>query len=142
MTGEHGGYFALVNRGQTACTLDGYPSVVLSDTASANLPFRYVHASVYLTKADPRRVLLPPGASAFVLIAKYRCDLGDSRDAVAIRLILPGSDGPAMTMGFPPGLPGGTVMSYCKGGPDDPGQVIGVSPIEAVPADDGPFSGQ
>jgi hypothetical protein len=143
MTGEHGGYYALVNVGRTACTLDGYPSVALTDNAGATLPFRYVHhGSIYVTKAAPRRVLLPPGASAFVLIAKYRCDLGDSRDAAAIRLTVPGSAGPAMTLRFSPGLPGDADLSYCKGSPDGPGQIIGVSPIEAAPADAGPFPSQ
>ncbi len=138
MTGEHGGYYALVNLGRAACTLDGYPSVALTDNGGAILPFRYVHhASVYVTKAAPRRVLLPPGASAFVLVAKYRCDLGDRRDAAAIQLTLPGSAGPAMTLRFSPGLPGGADMSYCKGGPDGPGQIVGVSPIETTPAEAG-----
>ena len=143
MTGEHGGYFALVNVGRTACTLDGYPSVALTDNAGAILPFRYVHhGSIYVTKAAPRRVLLPPGASAFVLVAKYRCDLGDSRDAAAIQLTLLGSADPTMTLRFSAGLPGIAALAYCKGGPDGPVQIIGVSPIEAAPADAGPFPSQ
>jgi hypothetical protein len=143
MTGEHGGYYALVNVGRTACTLDGYPRVALTDNAGAILPFRYVHhGSIYVTKAAPRKVLLPPGASAFVLVAKYRCDIGDSRAAAAIRLTLPGLAGPAMTLRFSPGLPGDADLSYCKGSPDGPGQIVGVSPIETTFAEAGPFPSQ
>jgi Protein of unknown function (DUF4232) len=40
MTGEHGVYVALVNRGRTDCALDGYPGVALYDTAGVILPFR------------------------------------------------------------------------------------------------------
>ncbi len=148
MTGEHGGYFALVNHGRTACTLDGYPAVALYDAAGAILPFRYAHqAGGYLTKAPPRAVLLAPGASAYVLVAKYRCDLGVRRDAATMRLTLPGAAAAARAAGvmairFASRLPGELDMSYCKGGPGDPGQVVGVSPVEPAPADAGPFAGQ
>jgi hypothetical protein len=143
MTGEHGDYYALVNQGRTACTLDGYPSIVLYDTRGAILPFRYVHgASSYVTKAAPRPVLLPPGASAYVLVAKYRCDVGVSQNAATIRLTLPGNLATAVTIRISPRPLGVLLLSYCTGGPDDPGQVIGVSPIEPLPADAGPFASQ
>jgi hypothetical protein len=143
MTGEHGAFYALVNRGQSACTLHGYPGVALYDAAGTMLPFRYVHrTSMYVTKKAPRTVLLPPGAPAYVLVAKYRCDLGVSHDAATIRLTMPGRLHTALAIAVPPGLYGGFVMSYCTGGPDDPGQVIGISPIEPAPADAGPFTNQ
>lgn len=143
MTGEHGAYVALVNRGRTACALDGYPGVVLYGTAGEILPFRYVHgASGYVTRAAPRPVLLPPGASAYVLVAKYRCDIGISRDAATMRLTLPGSARPAMWIGISPRPPGVLVLSYCEGGPGNPGQIVDISPIEPAPSEAGPFASQ
>jgi Protein of unknown function (DUF4232) len=143
MTGEHGAFYALVNQGQSACTLHGYPGIALYDAAGTMLPFRYVHrTSMYVTKKAPRTVLLPPGASAYVLVAKYRCDLGVSHNAATIRLTMPGRLHTAMAITVPPGPYGAFVLSYCKGGPDDPGQVIGISPIEPAPADAGPFTNQ
>jgi hypothetical protein len=148
MTGEHGAYYALVNRGRTACILDGYARVALYDAQGTVLPFRYVHrTSSYVTRATPRAVLLRPGAAAYLLVAKYRCDLGVSRNAATMLLTLPGTSGTpgaagAMAIRFASGLPGELDLSYCKGGRDDPGQVIGVSPIEPAAADAGPFAGQ
>src|SRR6266536_1668745 len=89
VTGEHGAFYALVNHGRTACTLTGYPGIALYD-ARGPVPFRYTHHSQYVTRAGPRPVLLPPRASAYVLVAKYRCDLGVLRNAATIRLTLPG----------------------------------------------------
>lgn len=143
MTGEHGAFYALVNQGQSACTLHGYPGVALYDAVGTMLPFRYVHrTSMYVTKTAPRTVLLPPGALAYILVAKYRCDLGASHNAATIRLTMPGRPHTPMTIATPPPGRYGAVLSYCKGGPDGPGQVIGISPIEPAPADAAPFTNQ
>jgi Domain of unknown function (DUF4232) len=138
MTGEHGAFYALVNHGQTACTLTGYPGIALYDARGA-LPFRYTHHSQYVTRAGPRTVLLPPGASAYVLVAKYRCDLGVISDAAAIRLSLPGPGGAVLTSRVSGSRAGAAALSYCQGGPGSPGQAISVSPIEPAPAAAGPF---
>jgi Protein of unknown function (DUF4232) len=143
MTGEHGAYYALVNHGWAACVLDGYPGVSLYDSLGTILPFRYVTgAGSYVTRAAPKPVLLTPGASAYVLVAKYRCDLGISGNAATIRFTLPGNSPSAMTIGIPPGAPGVLALSYCDGGQDDPGQLVEISPIEPTPADAGPFATQ
>jgi Domain of unknown function (DUF4232) len=126
MTGEHAEFFGLVNRGRVACFVRGYPAAVLYDGAGRALPFRYGDGGgPYLTRKKPRPVPLKPGARAYVVIAKYRCDLGDLSSAKSIRLRLR--------------LAGGTVVSrrlgvlgesYCVGGRHDPGQLVTISPLE------------
>jgi Protein of unknown function (DUF4232) len=143
MTGEHGAFYALVNRSHTACTIIGYPAVALYDARGALLPFRYTHHSQYVTRARPQTVLLSPQASAYVLIAKYRCDLRISRNAATIRLTLPGPQHAVLAIRASGSLPASSstaeTLSYCAGGPSDPGQVISVSPIEPVLTAAGPF---
>jgi hypothetical protein len=64
-TGEHAAMYALTNRGQVACTLKGYPQVVLTDATGAVLPFRYTKGGgAYVTSAPPVSVVLAHGASA------------------------------------------------------------------------------
>jgi hypothetical protein len=130
MTGEHGVLIELVNRGRLACTLTGYPEVTLY-AGGRPLPFRYTRGGgPYVTRAAPVIVTLRPGGTAWALIAKYRCDLGIIRDATTLRLTVPGA---AFTRPLPE--TGGRVsdLSYCRGGPGDPGQVVAVSPIESSP---------
>ncbi len=122
LTGEHAMMYALTNRGSAACTLKGYPQVVLTDATGAVLPFRYAKGGgAYVTSAKPVTVVLAPGASAYVLVAKYRCDLGVHSNATAIRLTLPTAHGTAFAGREAVGVSGSTGMSYCRGGRHDPG---------------------
>ena len=131
MTGEHAVMFALTNRGPVTCTLSGYPQVVLYDAGGAALPFRYASGGgAYVTSRQPAPVALAPGASAYVLVAKYRCDLGIVRTATAIRLTLPGARGVSFAAREAVVSTGAMGLSYCRGGPHDPGQVVAVSPVE------------
>ncbi len=130
MTGEHAVMYALTNRGAVTCALSGYPTVVLYDAEGAALPFRYARGGgAYVTSGKPVTVVLARGASAYVLVAKYRCDLGIARNATAIRLTLPTS-GAAFAGREALAIAGAAGLSYCRGGPRDPGQVIAVSPVE------------
>lgn len=138
MTGEHTAYYTLVNTGSTACTLSGYPAVALYDAHGNLLPFRYTRRSQYVTATAPERVVLAPGGSAYVLVAKYRCDLGVAADAATIRLTLPGQQAP-VTIAVAATAAGVSTLSYCTGGPDDPGQVVSVSPVEPSAKAAGPF---
>lgn len=95
-----------------------------------------------MEQPGPRTVLLPPRASAYVLVAKYRCDLGVIRNTATIRLTLPGPQRAVLASRVSGSRSGAATLSYCKGGPSDPGQAIGVSPIEPAPAAAGPFPGQ
>ena len=131
MTGEHAVMYALTNRGPVACTLSGYPQVVLYDAEGAALPFRYDKGGgAYVTSSKPAPVVLARGASAYVLVAKYRCDLGIVRNATAIRLALPGARGAAFAVREAVVSTGAEGLSYCHGGQHDPGQVVAVSPVE------------
>ncbi|HYV77906.1 MAG TPA: DUF4232 domain-containing protein [Streptosporangiaceae bacterium] len=131
MTGEHAVMYALTNRGLVACTLSGYPQVVLYDAKGAALPFRYARGGgAYVTSRKPAPVVLARGASAYVLVAKYRCDFGIVRNATAMRLILPGARGAAFTAQEAVASGGAVGLSYCRGGQRDPGQLVTVSPVE------------
>ena len=129
MTGEHAVMYALTNRGPAACTLKGYPQVVLTDATGAVLPFRYAKGGgAYVTSARPVTVVLAHGASAYVLVAKYRCDRGIEHNATTIRLTLPTPHAFAWREAV--GISGSTGLSYCRGGQHDPGQLVAVSPVE------------
>jgi hypothetical protein len=132
ITGEHAVLFALANRGPVACTVRGYPRITLFAARGQALPFRYADGGgPYVTARKPVTVLLAPGASGYVGVAKYRCDLGITGNAAAIRLALSAARGHVFTAREPVGLRGGTSdLSYCRGGPHDPGQLVTVSPIE------------
>jgi len=133
MTGEHAVMYALTNRGPASCALSGYPRVVLYDAGGAALPFRYARGGgAYVTSRKPVTVILAHGASAYVLVAKYRCDLGVARNATAIRLTLPAARGEAFAGREAVPIAGAAGLAYCRGGPHDPGQVIAVSPVEAT----------
>ena len=130
MTGEHAVMYALTNRGAVTCALSGYPKVVLYDAEGVALPFRYARGGgAYVTSRKPVTVVLARGASAYVLVAKYRCDLGVARNATAIRLTLP-TRGAVFAGREALAIAGAAGLSYCRGGPRDPGQVIRISPVE------------
>jgi hypothetical protein len=131
MTGEHALMFTLTNVGGVACSIRGYPTVTLLDGKGTRLPFRYTRGrSQYVTHALPTPVLLSPMAPAYFEIAKYRCDAGVITDAASVQVRL-GADATPLS-----GRTGDGVgsLSYCLGGPEDPGQVVDVSPVEATAA--------
>jgi Protein of unknown function (DUF4232) len=131
MTGEHGDFYALTNHGASACTLAGYPDITLYGAHGAPLPFRYSRRhSPYVTAAAPVTVTLRPGASAWVLVAKYRCDTAAGPDAATIRITVPGARHAVVTGRASSGDAGVSALSYCRGGMNDPGQTLAVSPIE------------
>lgn len=130
-TGEHGDTYVLTNRGPAVCTLAGYPRITLYTADGALLPFHYTHGhSQYVTSAPPQTVVLPPGASAYVLAAKYRCDLGNAHQATTIRITVPGPQPGAVTGRAASSTLGVSALAYCRGGPNGPGQIIAVSPLE------------
>jgi Domain of unknown function (DUF4232) len=98
MTGEHAVMYVLTIRGSVACTLSGYPQVVLYDATGAALPFRYARGGgAYVTSRKPVTVVLARGASVYVLVAKYRCDLGIARTATTVQLTLHAAHSAAFT---------------------------------------------
>ncbi len=112
----------LTNAGSGACYLFGYPGISLYDAADHLLPLSYEwHGDQMVTGSAPQRVAVAPGVEAFVLINKYRCDLGDKATAVTLRLIPP-DDTTSMTLSVQSDL------GYC--GPGDPGSTLEISPVE------------
>ena len=99
MTGEHAVLYTLANRGPAACTVRGYPQVTLYDARGRALPFRYANGGgAYVTARKPVTVVLAHGAMAYVLAAKYRCDLGIAQNAATIRLALPAAGRPGVQL--------------------------------------------
>ena len=128
-SGERSLSIILTNQGTTPCILDGYPHVRLLSSAGAVLPLPQVARSQYLTIAGPRPVMLRVGANAYVVIAKYRCDLRDLRVAAWVQLSLPGAGSSRVfTIAMKNALGS---LNLCMGGPHDPGNVIAVTPVES-----------
>jgi hypothetical protein len=133
MTGEHAVLHALTNRSRVTCAVRGYPHVVLFAASGNALPFRYAAGGgMYVTSRRPVTVVLPEGESAYVLVAKYRCDLGIARGAATIKLTLRAANRRLFLGREAVGLSGAAGLSYCRGGRHDPGQLVTVSPVEST----------
>jgi Protein of unknown function (DUF4232) len=131
MTGEHAVLYTLTSRGPVTCTVHGYPHVVLYDANGGALSFHYATGGgAYVISGKPVTVVLAHGATAYVLVAKYRCDLGIARDATTIQLTLPAARGGIFAEREKTGISGPAGLSYCRGGQHDPGQLVTVSPVE------------
>lgn len=124
-SGEMSMTITLVNSGPGPCWLYGYPRLRLVTATGTTLGFSQTHSNQYIMEVPPRRVLLGVGAMAYVEIAKYRCDLGVIRTASQVQLTLPGPS-EATTVPIPT-----RVLSYCKGGPRDPGNAIAFTAVES-----------
>jgi Protein of unknown function (DUF4232) len=124
-TGAHPIALRLVDRGAGSCFLRGYPSVALSDGHGV-IPFVYSHrGDAIVTSRAPRRVLLRPGASAYVLLDKFRCDVGDRRVSTRAQLWIGG----ASTHGHAVAL-SAMRIALCKPGIPAEGRIVHVSPFE------------
>lgn len=122
-TGQNPLALRLTNRGQRPCALYGYPAIRFSDRAGS-IPFSIGRRGDQMV--DPRRparVVVRVGRAAFVLVNKYRCDLGDERVARVLRLGLP--DGSPLVLSLP--LPAHPRIGYC--GKGDSGSLITSSPF-------------
>jgi Protein of unknown function (DUF4232) len=124
-TGAHPISLRLVNQGRPRCTLNGYPLVVLRD-AKGVIPFVYRHAGdMMVTSRPPTRVTLRSGRSAYVLLDKFRCDLGSRRTSRSIQIGLEGSSARSRPITLT-----GMRVSLCKPGIASEGRVVYVSPFE------------
>jgi hypothetical protein len=122
-TGQNPRSLRLTNRGRSPCSLDGYPTIGLSDRAGP-VPFVISHGGDQMVTAKrPARVVVRPGRSAFVVLNHYRCDLGTVRTAGTLRLGLPGARRSPSTL-----IANRVRIGYC--GKGDPGSVLSVSPFE------------
>jgi hypothetical protein len=124
-TGQHSLTIRLTNRGRAVCLLDGYPTVGLRD-ARGRLPLQISHrGDTMIAGHRPRPVTVRAGGSAYVVINKYRCDLGDRRVARTLVLRLPRA---APSMRLLLSVPHGYILGYC--GRSGPGSRLAVSPFE------------
>lgn len=123
-TGQNPLTLRLTNRAQRPCTLYGYPTIAFTDERGS-IPFPIRHGGdQMINQRRPTRVLVRAGRSAFVLVNKFRCDLGNVRIARKVHLGLPGGTLPQLSLALPP-YP---IVSYC--GKGDPGSTVVTSPFE------------
>jgi hypothetical protein len=130
-TGQNPLSAVLTNRSGKPCVVKGYPTLVFLDAHGKRLPFRVSHRGDQVVTSDPPvAVRVLPRRSAFFVLNKYRCDLGNLEVARKLRVALPGVYASSrLTMA----IPTYPVIAYC--GRNDPGSLITVSPIEPTLAD-------
>ena len=121
-TGQHTAVFALRNTGP-ACTLEGYPTVVLADGAGRTLAFRYHRGGdQMLTSNPPHLAAVARRGKAYFALNKYRCDIVATAIARVVRVTLPGSSGSlSLRLQHP-------IMDFCS---EAPSRIVSVSPIVA-----------
>jgi len=130
-TGQNPLSIVLTNRSAKPCVVKGYPTVALVDANGKRLAFRVSHSGDQMvTSRPPVAVRVLPHRSAFFLLNKFRCDLGNLKVAKKLRVALPGVSTSAHLTVAIPTYP---VIAYC--GRNDPGSVITVSPIEPTLGD-------
>lgn len=122
-TGEHAFVLAITSIGPAGCWISGYPRIRLLDADGVELPMTYRDGGGHVTTAAPTPVLLRPRRGGTVVVAKYRCDLGDVQVATTIEVAPPGS---AEFTSIPTAA-GSATVDYC--GPNDPGDNVDISPI-------------
>lgn len=128
-SGERAVMFVLTSRESSNCWVRGYPVVRLDD-ATGPIPFHYVDGHTqYVTSRPPEAVVLSPHDAGWVLIAKYRCDVGSMRRAIRVTLTL-SQPKVALTLALPHHY-GIQSLDYCVGGANDLGQTVATSPITA-----------
>lgn len=126
--GEHAVMVTLANVGASPCYVFGYPKVTLLTSSGRVIPFAYLHGqSQYTSKRPPRLVTLAPGATAYVEVTKYRCDLREITSAATLRVVVPVT-GQVLSIRQPSAQGVGT-LSYCQGGSHGPGHLVSVSPV-------------
>ncbi len=128
-------YF-LTNRSKRSCTLKGVPSVQFVRGRDV-VPFRFHDGGTpYLPKRLPETILVPPGARASFVVAKYRCDVGIQYLSTGMRVAVPGSESDSLTLRWQLRT---STYPYCQpvqGDPaSDPGNTVAVSPVIASTRD-------
>jgi hypothetical protein len=125
-TGQNPFSVHLTNRGRSPCLLNGYPTISLSDRVGT-IPFVIRRGGDQMVTANrPTRVIVRPGRSAFVVLNRYRCDVGNVRAARTLHLALPGAI--RSTSALIDLDPLRAQVHYC--GKGDAGSTVSVSPFE------------
>lgn len=125
-TGQQTAPVVLTRVGSTACTLNGYPAIVLRDAAGRVLAFRYGHhGDLMVTGRPPRPVHVGARRSAYFVFDKYRCDIRAQAVARFARVRLPGVKGWLALR-----LPHYPIIDYCP--KEAPSTTIAVTPVVAT----------
>lgn len=122
-TGQHTYPVELVREGSTACSLTGYPRIVLQTASGRTIPFRYSHqGDQVVSSKQPRPVHVAGRGKAFFLFNKYRCDYRETMVAGLLLVRLPGVHG-VLRLRM---TPQDRLIDYC---PARPSTTVAVSPI-------------
>jgi len=122
-TGQNPRALRIRNSGRP-CVLTGYPTLHFIDRRGHAIPFEISHhGDQMVTDAPPAPVRLARGGSAWVVMNRYRCDLGDRR---MVRRTVFGVFGTHQGLWLV--VPRQAAWAYC--GPGDPGSTVAVSPFE------------
>jgi hypothetical protein len=125
-TGQNTLALRLVNRNGATCFLRGYPTVSAYDRRGM-IPFLIRHGGdQMLTSRPPTRVVVRQNGAAFVLLNRYRCDLGDRRTATRVSVRRAGATR-AESVSVKLAVTNNR-LRYC--GEGDPGSTLTVSPFE------------
>ncbi|MGB8196389.1 MAG: DUF4232 domain-containing protein [Acidimicrobiales bacterium] len=131
-SGEEAFTITITNVSARLCNIHGYPTVRFYTSAGRLLTFSYVHTSLYFKRQSPKLVRLVPGAHAYFIVAKYRCDLGEKYISSFFYLLAPYTTGEPFVEHVGGDQAG--VMPYCDGSSRGPGQSLGISPVVATRA--------
>jgi hypothetical protein len=119
----------MTNVSPRLCQVHGYPSLRFYTSGGRLITFDFKHTGDYFAHPTPRLVNLAPGAHAYFVVAKYRCDLRDryvSRFFYVLPLYTAGSPWVGHLSGT-----GVSQMDYCAGSSRGLGQTVDVSPVVA-----------
>ncbi|MGC1418781.1 MAG: DUF4232 domain-containing protein [Acidimicrobiales bacterium] len=127
----------LTNTDSVACAIRGYPVVRFLGANGAPLPFVYRHrpnADVAFPAGPPRRFILKPFASGYVLVVKEECIGPDGRAAARMTVLAPSLQAGTLpwVVHLDASYPG---ISICTGADAAANNVVAVSPVEPSPKD-------
>ena len=121
-TGQNPEAIRLTNAG-SRCVLDGYPLIQFADADGVAIPFALSQTGDQMvTGTSGHPMVIERGGSAWIVLNKYRCDLGDRTAVETIEVRLPGAGAVGAVAARDSG------WAYCGSG--DPGSTVHVSPFE------------
>jgi uncharacterized protein DUF4232 len=105
------------------CILAGYPALRFTNAMGAQIPLTLSRTGDQMVTAHrPHAVTVARGSSAWIVLNKYRCDVGDRTAVRGIVVRLPGAGRVGAMHVDDAG------WAYCGSG--DPGSTVHVSPFE------------
>jgi hypothetical protein len=94
MAGERAYPFRISNSSAKVCAIGGYPTVQVRNAVHHVVPFTYSYGrGRYVQQGSPRAFQLGAGESAYLLVARYRCDVREGQVGTHLEIGLPGRGG-------------------------------------------------